>query len=82
MASGVVVLLGAFRVRLARTSLMLSALVYGTFGLSRLVSMAFDGLPSTSLMVATGVELVAGTLALVALFGSVRSRSFVLGDPS
>lgn len=75
LASGIVIFLGAVRKNLSQLALMLSALVYGTYGVSRLVSMAFDGIPSTSLVVATGVELTVGILSLVFLFGHSRVLS-------
>jgi hypothetical protein len=64
---GISILVGAFRPTITQTPLMLSAIVYGSFGLSRLLSMGLDGLPSTSLMGATVVELVIGGWCVVAL---------------
>ena len=61
------ILLGAFRQTLTQTPLMLSAIVYGSFGLSRLLSIGLDGLPSASLMGATAVELAIGGWCVVSL---------------
>lgn len=75
LVSSLVILLGAVRNDLHRPALMLSALVYGTYGVSRLVSMALDGLPSSSLVAAAGVELLVGLLSLVFLFGRAGELS-------
>ena len=48
-SSGLLILLGAFRSNLRSLSITLTALVYGAFGLSRLVGFALDGMPSSSL---------------------------------
>lgn len=58
LASGVVVLLGALRRAMRREALMLAALVYGSFGASRLLAITLDGVPTESLLGAMGVELV------------------------
>ena len=68
LTSGILVLLGAIRTELSRLALMLSALVYGSYGISRLVSMVFDGMPPTSLVAAAGLELVVGMLSLMVVF--------------
>ena len=58
---------GAARQTLMRPGLFLAALVYGSFGLSRLVGLAFDGRPSDSLLLATLIELIVGAAAILAL---------------
>lgn len=63
----IAMLLGVFRQTITQTPLMLGAIVYGSFGLSRLLSMVLDGFPSSSLMGATAVELVIGGLCVVSL---------------
>jgi hypothetical protein len=77
ITSGIIVLLGAVRRTLTELALMLSTLVYGTYGASRLVSMVFDGVPSTSVVAATGIEIFVGILSLVVLLGhgTVQSRT-------
>lgn len=69
LVSGVFVLWGGLRTSASWLGLLLSALVYGTYGVSRLVSIALDGMPSPSLLAAAGVELLLGLLALVVLLG-------------
>ena len=72
IVSGTIMVLGAFFQSLASVGLGLAALVYGSYGASRLVSIGLDGLPSQGLLWATGIELVIGGLALAAI---LRSRS-------
>ena len=43
------------------------AMVYGAYGISRLISLALDGMPSTSLVGALVIELVIAALCLLAL---------------
>lgn len=63
----IAVLLGAFRQTITSTPLMLAAIVYGSFGLSRLLSIVLDGIPSSSLIGAAAVELVIGGLCVISL---------------
>lgn len=70
------ILTGAFRQNLRSMALMLTALVYGSFGLSRLVGLFLDGMPSSSLLIATGVELIVATIGLGLLFRQPSVRSF------
>ncbi len=66
--SALLIMTGAFRQNLRSIALMLTVLVYGSFGLSRLVGLSLDGVPSTSLLMATGVELVLAVIGLGILF--------------
>ncbi|WP_255527040.1 DUF4345 domain-containing protein [Nodosilinea sp. LEGE 07088] len=63
----IAILLGTCRQMITQAPLMLNAIVYGSFGLSRLLSMVLDGLPSAPLMGATAVELVIGGVCVVSL---------------
>lgn len=67
LACAIVILLGTFRSSFTRQSLLLSAMVYGSYGIARLISMAIDGMPSTSLVAATIIELVLGILCAASL---------------
>ncbi|MFY1695895.1 MULTISPECIES: DUF4345 domain-containing protein [unclassified Solwaraspora] len=60
LATGVLVALGAFVRRLTFTAALVGAAVYLAYGLSRLFSMAVDGLPATGLVAATVAELILG----------------------
>ena len=70
-ASGVIILVGGFRPLLRSQAVQLTTLVYGSFGLARIVAMALDGMPSSSIVGAAVVEVV---VAIVGLALLVRSR--------
>lgn len=56
-------ILGSIKDRFTNLALVAGALVYGSYGVSRLISMTINGLPANSLIVATFFELsVAGIL--------------------
>ena len=78
--SGIVILLGALRLRLRESAVQFATLVYGSFGLARLVSMALDGMPSSSIVGATSLELIVAFVGLVILRRArvkhTASRSF------
>jgi len=77
LISGVIVLVGAIRHHLLQTSLALAALIYGSYGLSRLWSMVSDGLPSSTLTQAAVLELILGALSLAALLTHHRNSNGV-----
>ncbi|MBE9031034.1 DUF4345 domain-containing protein [filamentous cyanobacterium LEGE 11480] len=65
--SSMVLLMGAVRPVLRSLAVTLSVLVYGSFGLARLLGLAIDGMPSDSLLMAMIVELVVAAIGLVIL---------------
>jgi hypothetical protein len=67
LACALIVFLGAFISRLTFTSLLLSTVLYLSYGTSRLVSMAVDGLPSSNLMAVTVFEVGVGLLCALVL---------------
>ena len=67
LVSGIIIAASAFRRSLAPLGLALAAMVYGTYGLSRMVSLGLDGAPSEGLVSAMLIELVLGALALLGL---------------
>lgn len=67
LGCGAIVLLSAIRPSLRRPALRLSALVFIAYGLARLTSMAIDGMPATSLVISTGIELLLGVLCVLEL---------------
>lgn len=69
-ASAVLILLGAFQASLRPTAMRLTVLVYGSFGLARLLSLALDGIPSTGLVASTVIELVVAAGGLLILLRS------------
>ena len=66
MVSGLVVGLGAFRHAWSRTSVVLAAVVFLSFGLARLLGIALDGSPGQEVIQGMATELVMGGLALFA----------------
>lgn len=66
-ACALIVMLGAFFSRLTFTALVLSTALYLSYGTSRLVGMALDGLPSTNLIAVTAFELGVGLICALAL---------------
>jgi len=69
VASGLFVLLGAIRRRYMRAAFALAALVYGSYGIGRLIGIGADGIPSDGLVQAMIIELLLGA---VCLFGLIR----------
>jgi len=75
---GVMILLGAFLPRLAFTSALVSTVVFGSYGLARLLGVALDGAPGASLVAAMAVELLIAAFGLwVVRREAVASRSAV-----
>ena len=62
--TGALMILGAIKLRFANLALLVGALVYGSYGLGRLVSMVLHGLPSESLITATAIEFAAAVVLL------------------
>ena len=66
--TGALMWLAAIKLRFARLALVLGAVVYGSYGIGRLVSMMLHGLPSEALVSAMAIEFaVAGLLTALAL---------------
>lgn len=73
LASGIVIMLGAFVAKIAFTSAVISILLYLSYGLSRMVSIAIDGMPAEGLVIAMVFEMVIG-LACVFAFLKYREN--------
>jgi len=65
----IIILIGAFMVRLRYTALVLSTVVFLSYGIGRLFSLAIDGIPSQGLLVAMVIELLIGVIAFLVLRG-------------
>ena len=68
LIAGLLMLGGVVRRELATTSLSVAAVIYLSYGLSRLSSMIMDGAPHSGMVSATGVELIIGAICLLTLF--------------
>ena len=67
LAIGLFALMGTARNPLTLPALALSVLLYLGFGLSRLVSIVLDGMPNTTMVQTTVLELAVGGLCAAAL---------------
>lgn len=70
LVAGLFMLFGAFRAAMTWTALALSTTLYLSYGLSRLVSLAFDGVPNTAMLQITALELFIGAFCAVLLWRS------------
>lgn len=67
LASGLFILLGAIRAKMAFFALVVSTTMYLSYGLSRVVSLVADGVPGSSMLQILALELFIGTLCAVML---------------
>ena len=76
-ASAVLILIGAFRRPLRFLATVLTVLVYGSFGLARLLGVVLDGVPSSGLVGSTTIELIVAAIGirLIRRPGSAPNRS-------
>lgn len=69
LAGGALVIFaGIVRPGVRSLAMTLSVLIYGSFGLARLLSLTLDGMPSNSLLVATAIELTVATIGITMLY--------------
>ena len=66
-AAGILIALGAFIPKLAYLSIVLSGLIYLSYGASRVFGMMVDGLPNNSIVAATAVEIIIGLISILVL---------------
>ncbi len=74
LVSGLFILLGAIRAKVAFLALVVSSVLYLSYGLSRLVSLAADGIPSGSMLQILVLELVIGGICAILLQRERASR--------
>ena len=67
LVAGLLMLTGVFRVKLAVLSLTIATVIYLSYGLSRLLSMAIDGVPNTALVMAAVLEIAVGVACFLGL---------------
>jgi hypothetical protein len=75
LAAGLIMLLGAFRDALASLALTTAATVYLGYGLTRLLSMAVDGVPHSSLVSAAVLEISVGAIAGFFILPEFKKRN-------
>lgn len=64
LAGGILILSGAFISNFTHTSVLLASLFYLSYGFSRILGMIIDGIPATSLVTATVIEMIIGILSI------------------
>ena len=67
LAIGMLIMSGAFVAKLTFTSAVISTLVYLSYGASRIMSIAIDGLPVDALVQAMALEIIIGLVGVFAL---------------
>jgi len=75
LTAGILIILGAFVSSLTYTSVIISGLFYFSYGISRVMGMAIDGIPHDILVLATIAEIVIGLLSIY-IFIKFRKREF------
>lgn len=66
-ATGILIALGALVPKLAYLSIVLSALMYLSYGASRMFGMMVDGMPNNSIVAATTAEIIIGLISILVL---------------
>lgn len=78
LISSVLMLAGAVRIRFADPALVIGAILYGSYGAGRLISLMLHGLPPASLVAAMVIELaVAVGLAGLWLASTMRKQQHI-----
>ncbi len=74
IASGLLIIRYSLNSRLYDQGLLISVLVYGSYGSVRLISMLADGIPPMEILTATAIELLLFGLSLIAILkpGAIR----------
>ena len=67
LVSGVLIISGAFVSKLTFTAVVVSTLLYLSYGLSRVISIAIDGMPVEGLVQAAILEIVIGMACVFTL---------------
>ncbi len=67
LIAGLLMFAGVFRSRFIVASLITATLVYLSYGMGRIVSIAIDGLPHSGMVGAAGIEIVIGAVCLMTL---------------
>lgn len=67
LASGILIMAGAFIIKLRFTATLVSTLIYLSYGLSRVMSIGIDGMPDGGLIQAAFMEIMLGLVSFFAL---------------
>lgn len=74
-AAGILVAVGAIQKNMARMSMVLSILIYMSYGASRILSIVVDGMPGDSQIAAAGIEIILGSLGVFLLVKLNRAQA-------
>jgi len=74
---GLFIVAGAFIIRIENTALIISALIFGSFSIFRLLGILLDGVPSQSILIALSIELVFAVMALPLLFSQSKEMQLL-----
>jgi ankyrin repeat protein len=80
LASGLFVVAGAFRGDLAFAAVLLAAMTYLAFGLSRAFSIVVDGAPDDMLVIVAALEIAWGLVCASAVSGRLRQPAVEAGE--
>lgn len=72
--AGLVMLVGAFLMKLSFAALVTGATIYLAYGSSRLLSIAVDGVPHSALVTAAGLEIIIGAVCVFVLLPELKGR--------
>jgi hypothetical protein len=75
LAVGILIISGSFLASLTYTSVVVAALLYLSYGASRILSFAIDGMPSEGLVQAAALEIFIGVVCLFALLRYRENRA-------
>ncbi|WP_332691356.1 DUF4345 domain-containing protein [Devosia sp.] len=75
LGAGLFIASGAFLPRFGALATVVAAGLYISYGLSRLVAVALDGMPSSSLLLAAGVEIAIGLVGVALMLRSPRAAT-------
>lgn len=67
LATGILIFSGAFVARLTFTSLVVSTLLYLSYGLSRIISTMIDGMPAEGFVQSAILEIIIGLVCIFVL---------------
>ena len=73
--AGLAILAGAFRARYTSMSMKVAAILYLSFGVSRIASFVIDGMPGESIVSAALLEILIGAIALFGLLAQQRKSA-------
>ena len=74
LAAGLIMLWGVFSKRNRNIALQTAIVVFGMYGISRLLSLILDGTPSTGLIIALAIELALCSVAIILSLKMQRSE--------